>query len=129
MTIHVSQRDEITVVVGEGDVDLVAIREAFEGIRAATAPGARARILIEDEGSSFAPFTAELKELIGVLGAIFEGVDTRLAVKVGRPVQYGVGRMFEARSEGAGFAARVFREHEEDEAIHWLRTGPADDDG
>lgn len=124
MSISVTERDGITVVVGAGEVDFDAVRELFEGIRADGSSRETFRILIRDEGTTFAPFTDQLTELVRTVGHLFDGVEVRIAVMAGRPVQYGVGRMFEARSHGAGFAARAFREDEEAEAVRWLREPP-----
>lgn len=121
MPITVTERDGITVVVGAGEVDFEGVRELFEGIQADAPSRGTFRILIRDEGTTFAPFTDELSELVRMLGHLFGGAEVRIAVMAGRPVQYGVGRMFEARSHGAGFAARAFREDEEAEAVRWLK--------
>ena len=123
MTIDVTHEDGLVYVVGQGEVDLDRIESMLLGIRAELESDAPVRMIIRDEGTTFAPHTDELREFMGLVREIFEDRSVRLAVLADRNLQYGVARMLQARSESIGIAARAFRLNEEPEAREWVREG------
>ena len=123
MTIQTSFVDGVVEIVAEGEVDLGKIEGMFTDLARRLGPDVEPRFLIYDEGTTFAPFTGELKAFMALFTGIFGDRHARIALVVKRDAGYGVARMLEARSEAMPFSARAFRPEEEDEAIAWIREG------